>query len=504
MAAYSTTDKMELRDLLDGILPADDIVDAYITTLELDSRKVKSGSLFFGINGSVVNGRDYIDDAIGKCAEAVIFEGNTYQFKLIKNIPVYEVSDVRDVIGKIAARFYGHPTAKINLTGVTGTNGKTSVVYFLNQALSQLSNKSVGSIGTLGSGTGKILKPLVNTTPDILMLNELFSEFCHQDIEQVVMEVSSHALDQARVNNIEFDTAVFTNLSHDHLDYHQDIDAYGDAKRKLFFLPSIKNAVINIGDSFGAGIVTELPKNINIIRYKIIETASEFSPNEVELVAIITHKDIYSVSMEISSIWGKGQLTVKLVGDYNAANILACIGVLCAMNYPLSDILSVLSDVKAVPGRMELFCAPTSPKVFIDYSHTPDALEKALQTLRKLGNKKLVCIFGCGGNRDREKRPLMGQVAEKYCNEIILTNDNPRNEAAENIISDIQSGMSGSVPCHVELDRAVAIQTAIDDCNTDDFILVAGKGHETFQEIKGKKTPFNDRQLVINLLESLW
>ncbi len=504
MAAYSTIDNIELRGLVKGILPAEDIIDTYISTLEIDSRKVEPGSLFFGLNGSVTDGREYVNDAIRNGAAAIILEGNIYKFDFIKGIPVYEVSDIREIIGRVAARFYGHPSAKFNLTGVTGTNGKTSIVYFLNQALIQLTNKPVGTIGTLGSGSGNKYQPSVNTTPDILTLNHIFSDFCNQGIERVVMEVSSHGLDQGRVNSIEFDTAVFTNLSQDHLDYHRDMGAYGNAKRKLFFLPSLKNAVININDEFGASIASELAGKLNLIRYKLIEAESEYMPNDVELAAIISNRDIHSVTMNIFSAWGEGQLTVNLVGDHNATNILACIGVLCVMGFTLSDVLSVLSNIKAVPGRMELLCVPTSPKIFIDYSHTPDALEKALQTLSKLSSGKLVCVFGCGGNRDREKRPLMGNIAENYCDAIVLTNDNPRNEPAGQIISDIQAGMSGRVPCHVELDRAVAIRTAIDDYSAEDFILVAGKGHEAYQEIEGKKLPFSDRQLVINLLESLW
>jgi UDP-N-acetylmuramoyl-L-alanyl-D-glutamate--2,6-diaminopimelate ligase len=504
MAAHKTTESIELKALLGGLIPSEDSNDTDISSIELDSRRVKPGSLFFGINGATTDGRKYVNDAIKNGAAAIVLESTSNASYREEAVPFYEVTDIKSVMGIVASRFYGNPSGKLQITGVTGTNGKTSVAYFLNQALSRLTNKPVGIIGTLGTGTGDKLVPSPNTTPDVITLNTILDDFSHQGIEQVVMEVSSHGLDQGRVANIEFFTTVFTNLSQDHLDYHRSMDAYGDAKRKLFFLPSVQNAVINIGDDFGQKISSELPNNINQIRYSLIEADTEFDPEKMELAAKIYDRDIYSISMEIYSIYGNGQLTVNLVGDYNAGNILACLGVLCVIDYPLDAAIEALAQVKAVPGRMELFCAPTSPKIFIDYSHTPDALEKALQTLRKLGSGRLICVFGCGGNRDREKRPVMGKIAEQYCDMVVLTNDNPRNEPGENIILDIKSGMTGKISCEVELDRVLAIRKAIGDQGPDDFVLIAGKGHETYQETNGKKVPFSDRQLVITLLEAHW
>lgn len=502
--AFSTSDNANLSSLLSGLVPSNNITEAYISSLQLDSRNVTPGSLFFGKNGAQTSGRHFVNDAIEKGASAIVIESESNSFELIDQVPVYEVNEIKSVLGTIASRFYDFPSAKIDLTGITGTNGKTSVVYFLNQAISICLNKPVGIIGTLGYGTANNLSPAINTTPDIITLNALLNDFYSRGIEEVVMEVSSHGIDQGRVNNIEIDTAVFTNLSQDHLDYHKDMDAYGKAKQELFYLSSIKNAVINVGDDFGLQISSDLPENINLIRYKVLEHDVDINAQDSELYAVIKHHDIYSISMEIFSEWGNEQLTVNLVGDYNAENILACLGVLCIKNIPFTDALEALSKVKAVPGRMELFCAPTSPKIFIDYAHTPDALEKSLSTLRKLGCRRLVCVFGCGGDRDKEKRPLMGKIAEKYCDGIFLTSDNSRNESAKEIIEDIQLGMSGVVACEVELDRTLAIQEAIDTYGSDDFILVAGKGHETYQETNGVKVPFCDRQLVINLLESLW
>ena len=504
MVAYSTSENTGLSSLLNGLVPSNNITETFVSSLQLDSRNVIPGSLFIGKNGSQTSGKNFINDAIENGASAIVLESESNSFNLIDQVPVYEVNEIKSVLGTIASRFYDFPSAKIDLTGVTGTNGKTSVVYYLNQAISICLNKPVGIIGTLGYGTADNLSPAINTTPDVITLNALLDDFYSRGIKEVVMEVSSHGIEQGRVNDIEIDTAVFTNLSQDHLDYHKDMDAYGKAKQELFNLSSVKNAVINVGDDFGLKISSYLPENINLIRYKVSEHDVDFNSQDSELFAVIKHHDIYSISMDIFSEWGNEELTVNLVGDYNAENILACLGVLCAKNIPLTDAVETLSKVKAVPGRMELFCAPTSPRIFIDYSHTPDALEKSLGTLRKLGCKRLACVFGCGGDRDMEKRPKMGKIAEKYCDGIYLTSDNSRNESAKKIIEDIQSGMSGDVSCEVELDRALAIQEAIDTYGPDDFILVAGKGHETYQEANGVKVPFSDRQLVINLLESLW
>ena len=502
MMVMQTKNKIpNLGYLLQDMVPENVVIDVPVNSLRIDSREVTPGDLFIALDGSNINGKEFIGDAITNGAVAVLLE-TTVQ-GLIDNfsIPIFGVVDLKSKLGLLANRFYGDPSRDLKITGITGTNGKTSVAFFLAEIMAANGKLKVGSIGTLGSGIFGELKSSVNTTPDVISINKLLSEFRSLKIKDVVIEVSSHGLEKGRINNINFDTAVFTNLSRDHLDFHGDMSLYGESKKKLFEIQGLKNAVINTDDEFGARLYSEINGIVNKLRYALVDNDRPSSSSSVDIIGNIIKQDIDSLLLHISSPWGQGEVCIALSGRFNAYNILACLGVLCAQGMAFDEALHGLSMVQGVPGRMEYFGTPGFVKIFIDYSHTPDALEQALGALRKQCKGKLVCVFGCGGNRDKGKRPEMGRVADQYADRVFLTNDNPRTEPAEKIIEDIKAGLSGTADVEIIIDRSTAIRQAILTSDPDDFVLIAGKGHETYQEIGRVKYPFSDRQQVRNLMD---
>jgi len=503
MVRQQSDDFPTLGYLLSGIPHPPQVADIPVPAVRLDSRQIRPGELFIAIDGIHLRGSDFIADAIKRGAAAILVDTTADISFSDFTIPVCPVDDLRFRTGIIASRFYGEPSGKLNVTGITGTNGKTSVAYYLAQALSDNGKNPVGSIGTLGSGLFGKLAPGVNTTPDSVTIHGLLAEFLQHKARHVVMEVSSHALEQGRTSGVNFNTAVFTNLSREHLDYHGDLTAYASAKKKLFAATGLENAVINIDDPLGLELAGELRNRLNVISYGIVDRSFPTDRMQPLVSAIIGHEKINALMLGISSPWGTGELSVPLTGRFNAGNILACLGVLCLQGVPFKSALQRLSMIQGVPGRLEYFGNESSAGIFVDYSHTPDALQQALLSLRRLCVGKLYCVFGCGGNRDKGKRPLMGGIAEQYADHVILTSDNPRNESADKIIEDIRSGMRGYVPAHIQPDRALAIQSAIGLAGPDDIVLIAGKGHETWQEIQTRKIPFSDRQLVRNLLEAV-
>jgi len=490
-----------LSHLLEGIVNVSPSVDMHIAAINLDSRKVQSASLFLAIEGLHVSGSRYIHDAITRGAIAILVDASSGFNGTLVSVPVFQVRDLQKKVGLIASRFYGDPSTDLFVTGITGTNGKTSIAYYLAQAFSDNGSQAVGSIGTLGYGEFGNLVATDNTTPDAITIQEQMSRFCIRKIHDVVMEVSSHALEQCRVNNVLFNTAVFSNLSRDHLDYHHDMASYGEAKKKLFTMPGLRHAVINQDDHFGASLIKELDRRLELVSYGLVDNLRRESRPRALLEAVIVRQEINSLQLQINSPWGRGELISRLSGRFNAYNLLAALAVLCLRDVPLDTALEKLSTVRGVPGRMEYFGTAESARIFVDYSHTPDALQQALKSLREKCTGKLVCVFGCGGDRDKGKRPEMGKVAESCADSVILTSDNPRSESPENIINDILAGMTGLVPVVIQIDRATAIRDAINSAGNQDVVLIAGKGHETYQEIMSRKLPFSDRQLVRNLLE---
>ena len=475
---------MLLTELLKQKLPAK--YDCPITGLTLDSRQVRPGDVFLALAGTQKHGEVYIKSALQNGAIAVLKEAPISQNDmLIGKIPCISLPNLSQKIGKIAARFYGYPSRDKQIIGVTGTNGKTSVTHTLAQLL-QTDDSPCGLLGTLGYGIYGALQQGIHTTPDAIRLQALLAQL--QNVQFMVMEVSSHALVQGRVNGINFDTAVLTNLSRDHLDYHKTMNAYGDAKRQLFSLPHLKTAVINFDDSFGQSVLANLSPSVTPLTYSLYN-------KNADIYAKVRAYDIHGCQLELYSRWGNGFCKSPLFGPFNVSNVLAALTVLLHKGFPLSQLLEQLPSLRPVPGRMERFGQSHQPTVIIDYAHTPDALEKALMALSEHSQiQNLWCLFGCGGDRDRGKRRLMGEVAQRYADKVIITDDNPRHENSQTIIDDILAGCPK--PTAVIPNREQAIRYTLQEAMVGDVILIAGKGHEDYQEIGDQRLPFIDRAVV--------
>lgn len=481
-----------LRAIITQALSAD-VPDIQISGLQIDSRAVKEGNVFVALKGLNHNGLDFIDDAIKKGAIAVLSEQPT-----TCNVPQIVIPNLVSHLGDMASRFFDAPSEKMNVIGVTGTNGKTSCTHYIAQAMQKAGHKS-GVLGTLGSGIWPNLTPSRYTTPDVIACHGQLSDLLNQGADVVAMEVSSHGLDQGRVNGVNFDTAVFTNLSRDHLDYHVDMENYAAAKAKLFEWPSLKQAVINIDDPVGEQFALQNKGRYPIYTYSLLD--KKLSGCEPILASRI-HLNGRDMSAKIESPWGEGTLKANLLGKFNLSNLLAVLGVLCISGINFEDALGYLRDVKNVTGRMQAFGGGKLPLVVVDYAHTPDALEQALVALREHTRGKLWCVFGCGGNRDHGKRSIMGQVAERHSDQIVITSDNPREEDPQSIINDIKAGLLCDWAAEIELDRGSAIAHAIDCAQAGDVVLIAGKGHEDYQIVGEERLPFNDiTQVETHILE---
>jgi UDP-N-acetylmuramoyl-L-alanyl-D-glutamate--2,6-diaminopimelate ligase len=495
MALREHAPGLALAELLDGFAVPGAVPDVRVTGIGLDSRTLRPGDLFCALPGTVTSGARFLAQAARAGAAAALVDAG--EVGLPSTLPLCAIDDLRGNAGRIAARFFGDPTRRQQVIGVTGTNGKTSVTHFIASALDGRCDRQAAVIGTLGSGRVGELEPGKLTTPDPVELQRLFAVLLDRGIETVAMEVSSHALAQHRVGGVRFCCAVFTNLSRDHLDYHADMEAYGEAKRLLFEQPELGSAVINVDDAWGRGLHAALTARLRTVACGLDahpHVAGEFVRGELE------EATLGRLRLRVRSPWGAGRLEAPLTGRFNAGNLLAALAVLCLLGVPFDEACERLARVRGVAGRMECFSAPGKPAVIVDYSHTPDALEKALAALRPLTRGRLVCVVGCGGDRDRGKRPDMGRIAETLGDRVVVTSDNPRNEAPEAIIADILAGMTRRVPVQVEPDRAAAVKLALAGAAADDVVLVAGKGHETWQEIAGRRLPFSDRQLVRTLL----
>lgn len=502
MAMSESTNGISLADLLQGLADSYLREETRVTGICMDSRKVHSSDLFLACHGKKTSGINYIREAINAGAIAIAVEANIGEEVFTNDIPVIKINELSAKVGIIADRFYGHPSKNMNIIGITGTNGKTSVSYFIAQALSRSSVKKVGLIGTLGSGPFAQLRSGLNTTPDPVFVHRTLADFNQQGIDTVIMEVSSHGLDQGRVNGVDFNIGIFTNLSNDHLDYHKDMVAYAAAKKKLFTSHGIKHAIINIDDEYGRKLYEEIGDSIPVIGYGLVDLFPADDNQYLSTMLATVDESDYGMMLQIKSPWGEGSLSVPINGSYNAYNLLASLAALCLIGMNFEYASEQLALLSPVPGRLEKFGGMDKPEIYVDYAHTPDALKKVLITLKRKKPGKLVCIFGCGGNRDKTKRALMGAIAEAYADEVIITNDNPRDEQPDSIIEDILTGIVKQGSVLIETDRDKAITNAILSAGADDIVLIAGKGHETYQEIAGKRYPFSDRQLVRKLLEA--
>ncbi|MCW8925843.1 MAG: UDP-N-acetylmuramoyl-L-alanyl-D-glutamate--2,6-diaminopimelate ligase [Xanthomonadales bacterium] len=471
---------MMLNELLEGW--NGEVAPVQLSGISLDNRRTEPGDAFVAVQGSVGHGLDYARSAVAAGAVAVIHDGLQPLPEL--GVPVAMVPNLGNRLGELASRFYAAPSEQMTIAGVTGTNGKTSVTHFLAQSWQRVYGNA-GMVGTLGYGSVGRLQRGAHTTPDALRLQHVLSDCLKSGIERLAMEVSSHALQQHRCQTVQFDAAVFTNLSRDHLDYHHDMASYAAAKRLLFtdYAPSF--AIINHDDDYGRKWFGELNGGMQMLSFGLDKGA--------ELRADISAVDIDGMTIRIDGPWGAEKVHTCLLGEFNASNLLATAGTLALLGMPWHRILHQIEVMQPVPGRMmRLGGDHGQPVVVIDYAHTPDALESALQAVRAHLEGKLTCVFGCGGNRDQGKRPQMGRAAELLADDVFVTSDNPRNEPADKIIEDVIAGFESPERVKVEPDRATAIQRAIANSRPGDVVLVAGKGHETWQEIKGKRIPFSD------------
>lgn len=456
-----------------------------ITRLSSDSRRCAPGTAFFAYPGEKADGRAHIGDAIGRGASGVLWEGAGFSWRADWRVPNVAVHDLKQKAGALASAFFGHPTQSLWMCGVTGTNGKTSCSQWIAHALQRTGVMS-GVIGTIGSGYPGNLGEGGNTTPDALELQALLAKFRDEGARAVSMEVSSHGLVQGRVNGVRFACALFTNLSHDHLDYHGSMDAYAEAKARLFDMPGLQSAVLNLDDAFGAELARRLGKRVRTIGYSLRAAPPALVDGWLSLDAS---------TLELSSSFGSAKLITRQLGEFNLHNVLGVIGCLLARGIAFDEAVRLVADLPNVPGRMEQ--VGDRPLVVVDYAHTPDAIEKVLKALRPTAKQRggrLVIVFGAGGDRDPKKRPIMGAVAAKLADRVVITSDNPRSEDPARIIEAIANGVGGEV--EREMDRKRAIEAAVARADAKDVVLIAGKGHESYQEIAGRRFPFSDQAVA--------
>lgn len=459
--------------------------------LEIDSRKVIASSIFCAYPGFSYDGRNYISTAIAAGAKAVLWEPGVAAPQEVINYPV---ANLMQMVGILAAYQNNFPSRQLLAIAVTGTNGKTSISHWLNQAYVYLGKKSA-IIGTTGAGIYPQIDDYASTTPDPITLQHLLSNFVANHAEVLAMEVSSHALSQGRVNGVDFTTAIFSNLTQDHLDYHKTMENYAAAKELLFYWQSLRHAVINADDGFGQQLLNSLAINnpaLELISYGI--NSGDLRASEINLTTA-------GSEFELSYHGQQQSIITPVIGRFNIYNLLAVLATLLVNGVKWEQLSAIAAILQPVTGRMETLIVPNYPLMVIDYAHTPDALEKALLTLRefKAANGKLIVVFGCGGNRDHGKRPLMGEIAARYADEVIITSDNPRNEDPESIIDEIVAGVAVKA-YHRESNRYQALAKALALAQTNDIVLIAGKGHETYQDIAGVKQHFSDKESLMEII----
>ena len=487
--------------------------DISITGLVTDNRDVKAGDCFIALAGLTHHGKEFIGDAVARGASAILIDANDdcglannseLDQKHMAAIPVVSVSRLAENVNSIVLDFYRqeHAVNELPLMAVTGTNGKSSITRFAAQMCHRL-NHPTGLMGTLGFGVWPSMVESKNTTPELAVLLRQFSLMKAQGAQQVMMEVSSHGIAQKRIEGLVFETAVFSNLTQDHLDYHGDMETYYGIKRTLFLSPKLKHAIINIDDEYGQRLLDDVAISAQKISYGFSATAN------VKVLSWSSNGS--SIDASISTPWGEAKFSINMVGDFNLANVLAAISILVLEKVgTFTEVISALSAITPAPGRMQAYHKDNCANVVIDFAHTPAALSNVLTTLaeniKKMKSKsRLSVVFGCGGNRDTDKRPKMAGIAQTIADRVILTADNPRTENFENIIDDMQAGLKSDIDSTVlaqvtvEKDRAAAIQLALSELSGDDVLLIAGKGHENYQDINGVKIPYSDEHVLFSL-----
>ncbi|HFZ8995030.1 TPA: UDP-N-acetylmuramoyl-L-alanyl-D-glutamate--2,6-diaminopimelate ligase [Citrobacter freundii] len=486
-----------LRDLLAPWvtgLPARELRE-----MTLNSRVAAAGDLFVAVVGHQADGRRYIPQAIAQGVAAIIAEAKDEatdgEIREMHGVPVIYLSQLNERLSALAGRFYNEPSEKMRLVGVTGTNGKTTTTQLLAQ-WSQLLGETSAVMGTVGNGLlGKVI-PTENTTGSAVDVQHVLAGLVEQGATFGAMEVSSHGLVQHRVAALKFAASVFTNLSRDHLDYHGDMAHYEAAKWQLYSLHHYGQAIVNADDEVGRRWLLSLPDAV------AVSMADNIDPDchgrWLRSVAVTYHDS--GASIRFDSSWGEGEIESRLMGAFNVSNLLLALATLLALGYPLADLLATAARLQPVCGRMEVFSAAGKPTVVVDYAHTPDALEKALQAARLHCTGKLWCVFGCGGDRDKGKRPLMGAIAEEFADVVVVTDDNPRTEEPRAIINDILAGMLDAGRARVVEGRAEAVTSAIMQAKENDVVLLAGKGHEDYQIVGAQRLDYSDRVTAARLL----
>jgi UDP-N-acetylmuramoyl-L-alanyl-D-glutamate--2,6-diaminopimelate ligase len=451
-----------------------------------DSRAVTPGDAFAAYPGAARDGRAFISDAVSRGAGSVLWERRGFAWDPALPTPNAGIDDLRHELGWIADDVYGHPSERLWVVGVTGTNGKTSCSHWIGQGLTACGRRAAVA-GTLGNGFPGALEATPNTTPDAAALHELLKRWSDAGAAAVAMEVSSHGLEQGRVNGIAFDVALFTNLTRDHLDYHGTMEAYGAAKSRLFDWPTLATAVLNTDDAFGRELIARCAiEGRHVLSYGM--TNADVRPTGL----VQTDAGIRGV---LESPWGRTEFTSGVVGAFNVSNLLGVAAVLLASDVALDCVAEVLARLQPVPGRMQRTGGGGRPLVVVDYAHSPDALEKVIAALRPVASGRggrIEVVFGCGGDRDPGKRREMGAIAARLADRVLVTSDNPRSEDPESIIRQVVAGIPSSKSAQTEVDRARAISIAIARARASDVVLIAGKGHEPYQEIAGVRHPFSD------------
>ncbi len=480
---------MLLKELIKGmdIVDVKGNIDIEIENIAYDSRKVKNGSMFTCIQGFKADGHDFIPMAVQNGARALLVQKSV---EAGEDITVIRVKDTRFATALMASRFFGNPSGKFELVGVTGTKGKTTTTYMI-KAILEAANKKVGLIGTIVNSIGSEVLPAERTTPESYDLQALFAEMVEKKVDGVVMEVSSHALDLHRVSGSDFDIGIFTNLSRDHLDFHETFENYLNAKIKLFKL--CKQGLVNIDNEYGREVVkrAECP----------LYTMGIDNEADIKAYDIVTHPG--SVEFKVHTPWGEGDMKVNIPGRFSVYNAMCAIGACSIMGIPLEDIKQGLLHV-SVPGRAEVVHAGKDFTIIIDYAHTPDSLENILKTVKSYAPGRVVCMFGCGGDRDKTKRPIMGEISGVLADFTIITSDNPRTEEPATIIEDIEGGIKNSGASYITIvDRREAIRYSIEQAQKNDIIVLAGKGHETYQIFKDKTIHFDEREVVDEILRGI-
>ncbi len=460
--------------------------------LTLNSKQIYENTVFVACPGKKFDGRDFIEEAIENGAKGIIFESKNLKKNLNIRVLNLAVTNLKNKLSLIAAKFYDHPSKKISIVGITGTNGKTTSAYWLSQCLNNLKSKTA-FIGTLGYGELGNFKKSQNTTPSAIDIQRTLNYLSKKEYKNIAMEVSSHGINEKRIDNIEFQQRLFTNFSRDHLDYHKTMRKYADVKKKFMLSEKKGNIVVNIDDKLGKSIFDESgladEKKVSFSIYK-----------KSNIQALNINIQNNSLNFDLNYYGELFPINLKLIGIFNIYNVLGVIGCLSAKGFKINQIINSLKEIKQVPGRAESISSNKSlPSIVIDYAHTGDALENILKSVRNKENEKIILVFGCGGDRDKGKRKDMAKVAEKFADHCIITSDNPRNENPKDIVEDISKYFKNK-PIKI-LDRKEAIYKAIKIAKKNDVVLIAGKGHEEFQEIKNKKIYFSDKKVVEDFLK---